>query len=304
MTADRRRANLLLLLAAFIWGVAFVAQRVGMRHLSPLTFNAARFLLGVLVLLPLLPRSGRRPEGARVAGRRETVLAALATGLVLFASSTLQQYGLVTTTAGKAGFITSLYVVIVPVLGVFIGQRVGRWAWSGVGLATAGLYLLSARGLWSLAPGDGLVLLCALGWAVHVQLVGAYVRRVPALRLACGQFVVAAVLSLAGALVFDAPDPAGLRAAAPSILYAGVLSIGVAFTLQVAGQKHARPTEAAVILSGESVFAALGGGLLLHERLALREVLGCLLILGGAVVAQRGPAATDRDTARPPAAAA
>jgi drug/metabolite transporter (DMT)-like permease len=303
MTSDRRRANLLLLCAAFIWGVAFVAQRVGMRHLPPLTFNAARFLLGVLVLLPLLPRSGRRPAGTPVAGRRETARAALTTGLVLFTAATLQQYGMVTTTAGKAGFITSLYVVFVPVLGLFIGQRVGRWAWSGVALATAGLYLLSARGPLSLAPGDGLVLLCAVCWSVHVQLVGVYARRVPALRLACGQFVVAAVLSLAGALLFDAPDPAGLRAAAAPILYAGVFSIGIAFTLQVAGQKHARPTDAAVILSAESVFAALGGGLLLGERLDLRELAGCLLILGGVVVAQRGPAGAESLPSPPPPAA-
>ena len=301
MTAERRRANLLLMAAAVIWGLAFVAQRVGMRHLAPLTFNSARFVLGALVLLPLLPRSGRRPPGVATAGRRETALAALATGLVLFASATLQQYGLVSTTAGKAGFITSLYVVLVPVLGLIIGQRVGRWAWAGVALATAGLYLLSARGAFSLAPGDGLVLLCAIGWAVHVQLVGLYVRRVPALRLAFGQFVVAAALSLAGALVFDAPDPGGLRAAAAPVLYAGIFSIGVAFTLQVAGQKHARPTDAAIILSGESVFAALGGALLLGERLDARELAGCAAILGGVVVAQRGPAAAD--AASPPPAA-
>ncbi len=304
MTVDRRRANLLLLTAALIWGVAFVAQRVGMRHLPPLTFNAARFALGVLVLLPLLPRSGRRPPGTPVAGGRETVLAAVATGLVLFTAATLQQYGLVTTTAGKAGFITSLYVVFVPVLGLFIGQRVGRWAWAGVTLAVGGLYLLSAHGPLSIAPGDGLVLLCAICWSAHVQLVGAYVKRVPALRLAFGQFVVAAVLSLAGALAFDAPDPDGLRAAAVPVLYAGLFSIGIAFTLQVAGQKHARPTDAAVILSSESVFAALGGGLLLGERLAARELLGCLFILGGVVVAQRGPAPTDAGELPPPPPAA
>lgn len=288
MKLNARRANLLLMTAAAIWGFAFVAQRVGMEHLRPFTFNAARFVLGTLVLLPLLPLSGRRAAGEAVAGRRETLRASLLTGLVLFTAATLQQYGMVSTTAGKAGFITSLYVVFVPVLGLLVGQRVSRFAWAGVGLAAAGLYLLSAKGPLSLAPGDGLVLLCAVFWAVHVQLVGACVRRVPALRLAVGQFAVAAALSAAGAALFDTFSWPALRAVAVPVLYAGVISIGIAFTLQVAGQKHARPTDAAIILSFESVWAAIGGGLLLGEVLGMRELTGCALILGGVVVAQRG----------------
>ena len=290
MTMNRRRANLLLLTAAAIWGFAFVAQRLGMRHLQPFTFNAARFVIGTLVLLPLLPWSGRRPPGTPMAGRLETLRASVLTGLVLFTAATLQQYGIVSTTAGKAGFITSLYVVFVPILGLAFGQRVGRYAWSGVGLAAIGLYLLSARGLWDIAPGDGLVLLCAMFWSVHVQMVGAYVHRVPAIRLAIGQFATAAVLSVIATLIFDTVSWTAMQAVTVPVLYAGIFSVGIAFTLQVAGQKSARPTDAAIILSFESVFAAVGGGLLLSEVLDTRQVVGCLLILGGVVVAQRGPA--------------
>jgi len=291
MIVNRRRANLLLLTAAAIWGFAFVAQRVGMRHLDPFTFNAARFVLGAVVLLPLLPLSGRRPAGTPLAGRMETVRAGVLTGLVLFSAATLQQYGMISTTAGKAGFITSLYVVFVPLLGLALGQRVSRFAWTGVSLAAIGLYLLSAQGLMDIAPGDGLVLLCAVFWAVHVQMVGALAQRVPAIRLAIGQFTTAAVLSIIGALIFDTPSWTAMQAAAMPLIYAGVFSVGIAFTLQVAGQKSAKPTAAAIILSFESVFAAIGGGLLLGERLGLRALAGCVLILGGCVVAQLGPSA-------------
>lgn len=301
MKREQRRANLLLMTAAAIWGLAFVAQRVGMEHLRPFTFNAARLLIGTIVLLPLLPLSGRRPGGEPVAGPAETLRASLLTGLVMFAAATLQQFGIVSTTAGKAGFITSLYVVFVPILGLAIGQRVSRYAWAGVGMAAIGLYLLSAKGLLGIAPGDGLVLLCAMFWSVHVQMVGAYVKRVPALRLAVGQFAVAGVLSTIGAVIFDDFSWVAMRAVTAPILYAGVFSIGVAFTLQVAGQKHARPTDAAIILSFESVWAAIGGGLLLGEVLGMRELAGCVLILGGVVVAQRGPQAAPPAPGAPPA---
>jgi drug/metabolite transporter (DMT)-like permease len=302
MILNRRRANLLLITAAAIWGFAFVAQRLGMRHIEPFTFNAVRFLLGTLVLLPLLPRSGRRPVGTPIAGRAETIRAGVLTGLVLFTAGTLQQYGIVSTTAGKAGFITSLYVVFVPLLGLVFGQRVNRFAWTGVAMAAVGLYLLSAQGLMNLAPGDGLVLLCAVFWSVHVQMVGAYVHRVPAIRLAIGQFATAAVLSIVAAAIFDTPNWTAMKVVAMPLLYAGVFSIGIAFTLQVAGQKSARPTDAAIIMSFESVFAAIGGGLLLGERLGLRELAGCALILGGGVVAQGGPAATQAVPVAAPAA--
>ncbi len=289
MTTARRNANLMLLLAAAIWGFAFVAQRVGMRHLEPLYFNGIRFALGAVVLLPFVV-SGRR-RGSRVAGAvRNPWLPGLMAGLLIFGGSTLQQYGLVYTTAGKAGFITGLYVVFVPLMGLLWGQRTGRGAWWGVFLAAVGLYLLSARGLVGIRLGDGLVLLSAFFWAGHVQWVGRAVGGVAPLELAVVQFTVCSLLSLAGALVFEVFDPAAVMSAAVPILYAGILSVGGAYTLQVIAQRHARPAPTAVILSLEAVFAVLGGWIVLDETLPLRGMLGCALMLAGVLVAHRGPA--------------
>jgi drug/metabolite transporter (DMT)-like permease len=286
MHAERRNANLMLLLAAAIWGFAFVAQRVGMQHVGPLTFNGVRFAIGALVLAPLLrvpALAGRRADAPPL---RETVRAGVIVGLVLFGGATLQQYGVVYTTAGKAGFITSLYVVFTPLLGMFVGQRSGRHVWGGVALAAAGLYLLSAKGLVGIALGDGLVLLGAVCWGAHVLVVGHYVQRVPALALAVGQFAVMAALSLAGAFLFEEPRLQPLQAATVPILYTGLLSVSVAYTLQVVAQRRAKPAHTAIILSLEAVFAVIGGVLILGETLGVRESAGCLLMLGGVILAQ------------------
>ena len=286
MDHSRRNANLMLLLAAAIWGFAFVAQRVGMRHVGPLTFNGIRFLLGAAVLVPFIVVRLRR----RGTGWSPGVLrAGLVAGLLIFGGATLQQWGLVWTTAGKAGFITSLYVVFTPLLGLMFGQRSAGAAWAGAILAAVGLYLLSATGLASLAPGDGLVLLSALCWAGHVLWVGQAAPRIDPLQLALIQFLTCAGLSLAGAALLESPEPAAIGAATLPILYAGLLSVGVAYTLQVLAQRHARPAPAAVILSLESVFAAVGGWLVLGEVLALRGLVGCALMLGGVMVSQLGP---------------
>lgn len=286
-----RRANLLLLLASAIWGLAFVAQRVGMEHVGPLTFNGVRFLLGAAVLLPWAglhrPAAGH-PGWPRFRG-------GLVAGLVLFVAATLQQYGVVFTTAGKAGFITSLYVVLVPVLGLVVGHRAGRRIWLGVGLSAVGLYLLSAQGLVGIALGDGLVLIGAVLWAVHVLVIGHLARNVPPLELAVTQFMVVACLSLCGALLFETVAWAEIRAAAVPILYAGIMSVAVAYTLQVVAQVRAQPAPAALILSLESVFAAVGGWLILAEGLSRRALLGCALMLAGVLVSQLG--AQNRDPA-------
>lgn len=287
----RRKANAILLLAAVIWGLAFVAQRVGMRHLGPLTFNGVRFALGALVLLPWAIRGvpGGAAGGAPLtaAQRRDLLKGGALAGLFVFGGATLQQVGLVTTTAGKAGFITSLYVVLVPILGLWTGQRAGRWLWLGAVLAGLGLTLLSAdESLGRIAVGDGLVLVGAFFWAGHVLLLGKISPRHSSLRLATVQFSVCALLSLAAAAVFETAAAQDLLAAAVPILYAGLLSVAVAYTLQVVGQKHAHPTHAAIILSFESVFAALGGWLVLGETLQTRELIGCLVMLAGVVVAQ------------------
>jgi len=290
-----RLANLLLLLASAIWGLAFVAQRVGMRHVGPLTFNGVRFALGTVVLLPFVVGGipGYRPPSCR-SSRRMRLRGGIVAGLVLFVGATLQQYGVVFTTAGKAGFITSLYVVFVPVLGLLIGQRAGRGIWLGVGLSAAGLYLLSARGLAGIALGDGLVLIGAIFWAVHVLVIGRLARDVPPLELAATQFTVVAGLSLAGAFLFESIVWTEIRAAALPILYAGALSVAVAYTLQVIGQTRAHPAPAAIILSLESVFAAVGGWIILSEGLSRRALVGCVLMLAGVLVSQLEPARSSK----------
>lgn len=293
MDKNRRNAHLLLMLAAAIWGFAFVAQRVGMRHIGPLTFNGVRFALGAGALAPLLlirkgwfatwtapPASGTPPT------RRELLVGSLGAGLLLFGGSTLQQVGVIYTTAGKAGFITSLYVVFVPLLGLFWGQATGGRTWLGVFAAAVGLYLLSARGMGSIDRGDGLVLIGAWFWAGHVLLVGHLVQRLPALPLAVLQFTVCSALSLIGALILETIRIQALLATTVPILYAGLMSVGVAYTLQAIGQRHARPAPAAIILSFEAVFAALGGWLILSEGMTLRGMLGAALMLAGVILAQ------------------
>lgn len=289
---DRRviNADWLLLLTAVIWGSAFVAQRVGMDHVGPFTFNGVRFTLGALVLLPLVarqkplapPESGQEqaaPKGMLLWG------GALA-GVVLFTAAALQQVGLVYTTAGKAGFITGLYVIIVPLLGLIWGFRPGWGGWAGACMAVVGLYLLSVTEDFALAPGDFLELIGAFFWAVHVLILGWLSPKVRRLRLACIQFSVCAFLSLVTAGLLEPITAQGLRLAAIPILYGGLLSVGVAYTLQVVAQRHAPPVHAAVILSLEAVFAAVAGWILLGEVLDLRAVVGCGLMLAGMLTAQ------------------
>ncbi len=285
------KADWLLLLTALIWGSAFVAQRVGMEHVGPFTFNGVRFTLGALVLLPLVlrPKPLVPPEqGGPSGGGRWTLLwgGGLA-GMVLFTAAALQQVGLVYTTAGKAGFITGLYVIIVPILGLLWGYR-PRWGgWVGAGLAVGGLYLLSVtEEPFTLAPGDLLELVGAFFWAVHVLILGWLAPRVRRVRLACIQFAVCALLSLFTAALFEPITAEGLRGAAVPILYGGLLSVGVAYTLQVVAQRHAPPVHAAVILSLEAVFAAVAGWILLGEVLDLRGISGCGLMLAGMLTAQ------------------
>lgn len=294
MDSARRNANLILLLAAAIWGFAFVAQRIGMQHVEPFTFNAVRFALGALALVPVAVFFSKRRQSAPPPVLRETdwgycAKASLLTGLLIFGGSTLQQFGVVYTTAGKAGFITSLYVVFVPILGLATGQRCGRWTWWGALLAAVGLYLLSIQGWTGIALGDGLVLIGALFWASHVLAVGHVSPRIDPLRLAIGQFAVCSLLSLAGALVFEELELPAIRAAALPILYAGLLSVGVAYTLQLVGQQKAQPAHAAIILSFESVFSVIGGWLILSEGLGPRALAGCALMLAGVILAQREP---------------
>ncbi len=286
----RLRSDLLLLLTAIIWGFAFVSQRLGMEHVGPFTFNAVRFVIGGLVLLPfiwLLDRQRGREGRPLVPWRSRTLLrGGAAAGAVLFSAATLQQMGLAYTTAGKGGFITSLYVVLVPLLGLAIGYRPTAATWIGAILATVGLYFLTMQGSFHMQWGDLLVLMGAFLWAAHMLLLGRLSPGADPVKLAFVQFMVCAALS-AAALLTETISAADLRLAMGAILFAGVLSVGVGYTLQVIAQRHAPPADVAIILSLEAVFAVVGGWLLLGEQLSPRGLLGCALMLAGILISQR-----------------
>ena len=289
LTSKTLKAEAMLLLAAVIWGLAFVAQRIGMEHVGPFTYNGVRFFLGVLSLLPLLWLGRRSAVLIAPGGWRPILGGGLLAGLILFAGASLQQVGIVYTTAGKAGFITGLYVVIVPLLGLLWGHRTPWSTWTGAALAVAGLYLLTLSDDLTLAEGDGLVLIGAFFWAGHVLVIGWLSgRHIEPVLLACLQFIVCAVLSLAVAVVAEDITLAGLWGGAMPILYGGLLSVGVAYTLQVVAQRDAPPAHAAIILSLETVFAALGGWLLLNEILSGRGLIGCALMFAGMLLSQLG----------------
>ena len=293
----RARANALLLLTAIIWGFAFVAQRTGMEHVGPFTFNAVRFFIGGLVLVPFIVIRDRREAGeapaiqgaaagGRRSGDRSRLIGGILAGLVLFAAATLQQTGIIFTTAGKTGFITSLYVVLVPLLGLAVGHRVSAAGWAGAILATIGLYFLTIEGELRMGWGDLLVLAGAFLWAVHFLVLGRLSPGNDPVRLALAQFWTCAALSAAVALLAEPVSLAAIGPALPAILFTGILSIGVGYTLQVVAQGHTRPADTAILLSLEAVFAVIGGWLLLGEQLTPRALLGCGLMMAGILASQ------------------
>ena len=285
MRSNSLRADLLLLLTAFIWGFAFVAQRLGMEYVGPYLFNAARFALGCL---PLMPFVAQNASGPLLPHLLRAAPGSLLAGLFLFAGSSLQQVGIVYTTAGKAGFITGLYVILVPILGLALGQQSGRNTWLGALVATAGLYLLSVEPPFSIAYGDALVLIGALFWAGHVLIIGRFAQQIDWAALAFLQFLTCSLLSFGVALAVEPVAWQPLVDAAWPVFYGGVLSVGVAYTLQVVAQRQAPASHAAIILSLETVFAALGGWWLLSEAMSLRGLAGCGLMFGGMLVSQLG----------------
>lgn len=282
------QADLMLLLTAVIWGSAFVAQRMGMDHVGPLTFNGIRFALGASVLLPVIRWRNGRSQGSE-GSLSALIQGGLIAGVILFAGATLQQIGLVYTTAGKAGFITGLYVIFVPMLGLFWGLRLGIGGWLGAGLAASGLYLLSVTESFTLAPGDFWVLLGAVFWAVHLLVLSRLSPRLDTIKLACAQFTVCAFLSLIGAVMTESLTLEGLKGATIPILYGGILSVGTAYTLQVVAQKDAPAIHAAIILSLEAVFSAIFGWLILGEIIDNRGIAGCVLMLAGMLIVQICP---------------
>lgn len=279
------QANLILLITAVIWGGGFVAQRLGMQQMGPYIFNGFRFLIGALTLVPVI-LFRKKTVIDQKGDLKKTLLIGAAAGLFLFFGATFQQLGLVFTTAGKAGFITGLYVVIVPILGMLWGDRGPLNTWLGAILAVIGLYFLSAtRGL-VFAPGDGFVLIGACFWALHVQFIARFSPKVDVFQLSFVQSLFTSLISFGvGVFLEDFNFEQVLSAAIP-ILYGGVISIGIAYTLQVIGQQYAKPTSAAIILSLESVFAAFWGWLILGEILTSRALLGSGLMLAGMVVSQ------------------
>ncbi len=270
--------------AAFIWGFAFVAQRQGMVFVGPLTFNGIRFLLGALVLIPafwlLRPAI---PSGFHL---RPYLFASIMAGIALFVASTFQQLGMMYTTAGNGGFITSLYIIFVPVFGIFRKQPSSRLIWLGAGIAFTGLYLLSIDSNFQMQTGDILVFISAVFWAMHLIILS-YLSPMHDFRLlAFGQFLFTGILSLILAFILETPQTESIGAAMMPILYAGVISVGIGFTLQVLGQKHARADHSALILSLEAVFAAIGGWLILDESMDSKGLIGCALMLTGVIISQ------------------
>ncbi len=283
-------SDLLLLITAMIWGFAFVAQRVGMKYVGPFTFNGVRFFLGCLPLLPILAHNRRKSPPEIPFGSKTVMLGGTLAGLLLFSGASLQQVGIVYTTAGKAGFITGLYVVIVPILGLLWRDKTTNpGTWAGAILAAVGMYFLSVTSRVTISKGDFLVLLGAFLWAAHVQFVGWLVPRIGATRLAVVQYGVCGGLSLLVAFSMETITINSLERASIPILYGGFLSVGVAYTLQLVAQKKAPAAHAAILMSLETVFAAGGGWLVLGEILSSRALFGCALILSGMLTSQLYP---------------
>ena len=282
------KADFLLLMTAMIWGFAFVAQRIGMDYVGPFTFNAIRFALGSLSLLPLIWLMQKRWAAtiSTEIPKKPVLIGGILTGGALFAGASLQQAGMVYTTAGKAGFITGLYVVIVPLLGLFWQQRPRLGTWLGAIMAVIGLYFLSITREFTISLGDFLVFLSAFFWAGHVLLIGWLAPKTDVLKLASIQFAVCSLLSFIVALAIETMTIASIWQAIIPILYGGLCSVGIAYTLQIIAQRNAHPAHSAIIMSLEGLFAAIGGWLVLGEILSLRGLLGCALMFAGMMFSQ------------------
>ena len=285
----RMRGNLLLLLTAAIWGFAFVAQKEGGAEMGALTFNGVRSLLGgglLLALLPLLDRVGLTHRPQTREEKKTLWLGGILCGLALFVATNLQQWGLLTTTAGKGGFITALYIVLVPVFGLFIRKRTTLFNWLGVALAVVGLYFLCMQGESGIGTGDLLILACAPVFAVQILLVDHFAPRTDGVRLACIEFFTVGILNMPLMFALEQPSFGAMLDCWQSLLYAGLLSSGVAYTLQIVAQKDTHPTTASVLMSFESVFAVLAGVMILRDRMSSWEIIGCAVMFAAVILAQ------------------
>lgn len=302
------RAELMLLTTALIWGTAFVAQRSGMDFVGPFTFNGIRFLVGAVVMIPIVMmmdkinqknqlESANAPKSVEEKKKERKFLwtGGFFCGVALLAGTGLQQMGLVYTSAGKTGFITALYIVIVPIIGIFLGKKVRMLLWVSVALGVVGLYLLSINEGFSINIGDLLVFLCAFGFAAHILVVDHFSPRTDPIKLSAVQFFVCGALSLVIMAFVEEPKLAFILDAAFPILYTGIMSCCVAYTFQVVAQRNVGPTVASLLLSMESVFAVIFGMLLLSEQLLPKEIVGCIIMFVAIILAQL-PGKTERSS--------
>ena len=284
------RANLLLLLTAMIWGAAFVAQSVSMDYVGPFTFLCSRSILGGVVLLPVIAvmGKGKKKKETRPGNRNILLLGGICCGVMLFIGSALQQIGIQYTTAGKAGFITAMYMVLVPICGLFFGRKPGGKTWAAVAVALVGMYLLClyGSGIQNLSKGDLLEMLCALGFTGHILVVDHFSPKVDGVKMSCIQFFACGILAGIFMLILEEPSWENICAAAVPILYAGILSSGAGYTLQIVAQKDTQPTVASLLMSLESVFSLIFGGILLKEAMSGVELLGCVLMFAAIIWVQ------------------
>ena len=275
----------MLVVAAILWGLGFVAQRDGMNYIGPFFYTAIRFGIGVLCLLPIYFITRKQERKIKVE-KKTILIAGLIVGVLLFLGVSAQQIGLQTTTASKASFITALYMVLVPIFGIFLKHKTSKIVWVSIVIALAGVYFMSITKEFTIERGDLFVIACAILWAVHFLFIAHYASRVGAIRLSLFQFVVCTVLSLIVAIFTEPIQLSALTPALPSILYGGIGAVGIAYTLHVVALKDANPAYASLILSTESVFGALGGWLILHETMTSRQILGAGLILAAVIFSQ------------------
>lgn len=285
------KSSLILLLTATIWGVAFVAQSVGMEYIGPFTFNAIRCVLGGLVLIPVIlvlkKKKETGAENQEKEDKKTLWTGGIACGVILCIASNLQQFGIMEASVGKAGFFTALYIVMIPVIGIFIGKRPGIKLWFCVALAVVGMYLLCMKdGSFTIERADIMLLLCALAFSFHILVVDYFSPKVDGVKMSCIQFFVCGVLSAVGMLFTETPDISNIQAAWLPLLYAGLLSCGVGYTLQIVGQKGINPVIASLIMSLESVISALAGWVILGQVLSPKEILGCVLMFVAIIITQ------------------
>lgn len=288
MNKKALRSSLLLFLAAFIWGVAFVAQSVGMDYMGPFSFNGARFLMGSLVLVPLVlyRRKFLKGEERNFGSRKTTLTGGICCGLALCSAALFQQFGILYTTVGKAGFITTLYIIIVPIMGIFLKKKIPGKVWLAAVIAMAGMYLLCMSEGLKLSKGDRFVFICAILFSIHILVIDYFSPKADGVELSCLQFFTAGVICSILALVFEKPVLSNFVDGIIPLAYAGIMSSGVAYTLQIVGQKDLDPTVASLILSMESVISMLAGWVILGQAMSGRELFGCALVFGAVILVQ------------------